>query len=102
MRASRDADFETRDVATINSRIAGRRERPWSVSEYLKYTHSNGKMLCFRQDRTTQYEWQNEFSDTLLDNMKAALSLHFAWRNFCQSHFSATATRVTDEVRALD
>jgi hypothetical protein len=36
------------------------------VSEYLKYAHSNRKMLCFRQERTTQYGSENEFSDTLL------------------------------------
>jgi hypothetical protein len=39
---------------------------PRSVSEYLKYAHSNRKMLCFRQERTTQYGSENEFSDTLL------------------------------------
>ena len=37
-----------------------------AVSEYLKYAHSNRKMLCFRQERTTQYGSENEFSDTLL------------------------------------
>jgi hypothetical protein len=53
-------------AAIICRRPMVSKKRPRSVSEYLKYAHSNRKMLCFRQECTTQYGSENEFSDTLL------------------------------------
>ncbi len=77
--------------------IAGRPERSKICTSYVERNNLTIRMQLRRFTRLT-----NGFSKKL-ENLKAALALHFAWYNFCRIHGSlrvtpAMAAGVTDRV----
>ena len=77
--------------------IAGRPERRRICTSYVERNNLTIRMQLRRFTRLT-----NGFSKKL-ENLKAALAIHFAWYNFCRIHSSlrmtpAMAAEVTDRM----
>jgi hypothetical protein len=76
--------------------------KPWLIST----SHIERQNLTIRMQLRRFTRLTNAFSKKL-ENLKAALSLHFAWYNFCRIHSAlrvtpAMASGISDEVWALE
>jgi len=74
--------------------------------QYISTSHIERQNLTIRMQLRRFTRLTNAFSKKL-SNLRAALSLHFAWYNFCRVHSSlrvtpAMAAGITDEIWSLE